>query len=168
MVVDPFVSLNPKPLMFKSCSIIIMTALSLNAFRFMLAMGYSDVMPLSMLQHVQMNLEEYRGNGKKSKKTLGDDFEEKTNAGVFQMHRARMQQNEIWRETMGDDGFSGDEESEIRAQVRQWEENMDVYDLTRQAVDMFAQNVKCVAFALFVVDDSNYNHASCTILMTPV
>jgi hypothetical protein len=48
----------------------------------MLAMGYSDVMPLSMLQHVQMNLDEFRGNGKKSKKSLGDDYEEKINPGV--------------------------------------------------------------------------------------
>lgn len=45
-------------------------------------MGYSDVMPLSMLQHVQMNLDEFRGNGKKSKKSLGDDYEEKINPGV--------------------------------------------------------------------------------------
>ena len=53
----------------------------LSFIRFMLAMGYSDVMPLSMLQHVQMNLDEYRGNGKKSKKSLGDEFEEKINPG---------------------------------------------------------------------------------------
>ena len=79
-----------------------------------------------------------------------------------------MQQNEIWREITDDVGSSGDEESEIRAQVRQWEENMDVYDLTRQAVEMFAQNVKCVGFAFFVADDSDYNHANCAILMTPV
>ncbi len=43
-------------------------------------MGYGDVMPLSMLQHVQKNLEDYRNNGKKTKKT-GDDFEERLNVG---------------------------------------------------------------------------------------
>ncbi len=47
----------------------------------MMAMGYSDVMPLSMLQHVQINLEEYRGNGKKSKRSSGEEYEEKLNAG---------------------------------------------------------------------------------------
>ena len=46
-----------------------------------MAMGYSDVMPLSMLQHVQINLEEYRGNGKKSKRSSGEEYEEKLNAG---------------------------------------------------------------------------------------
>jgi hypothetical protein len=48
----------------------------------MLAMGYSDVMPLSMLQHVQINLEEYRNNGKKSRKTANDEFEDRSNTGV--------------------------------------------------------------------------------------
>ena len=37
---------------------------------------------------------------------------------------------------------SGDEESEIRAQMKQWEENTDVYDLTRQAIDMYMSNVR--------------------------
>ncbi len=46
-----------------------------------MAMGYSDVMPLSMLQHVQINLEEYRGTGKKSKRSAGEEYEEKANAG---------------------------------------------------------------------------------------
>ena len=46
----------------------------------MLAMGYGDVMPLSMLQHVQVNLDDYRNNGKKSKKA-GDDYEERLNVG---------------------------------------------------------------------------------------
>ena len=47
----------------------------------MLAMGYGDVMPLSMLQHVQKNLDDYRNNGKKMKKPTGDDFEERLNGG---------------------------------------------------------------------------------------
>jgi hypothetical protein len=45
-------------------------------------MGYSDVVPLSMLQHIQMNLDDYRASGKKSKKSLSDEIEEKINPGV--------------------------------------------------------------------------------------
>jgi hypothetical protein len=37
---------------------------------------------------------------------------------------------------------SGDEESEIRALVKLWEENVDVYDLSAQAVDLFIANVR--------------------------
>ena len=37
---------------------------------------------------------------------------------------------------------SGDEESEIRAQIKKWEENTDVYDLTGQAIGMFTSNVR--------------------------
>ena len=37
---------------------------------------------------------------------------------------------------------TGDEESEIRAQVKLWEENSDVHDLTRQAVDLFVDDVR--------------------------
>lgn len=55
----------------------------------MMAMGFSDVMPLSMLQHVQVNLEEYRSSGKKSKKSAGDEYEEKVNAGAGSCSAAR-------------------------------------------------------------------------------
>lgn len=101
-----------------------------------MAMGYSDVMPLSMLQHVQVNLDEYRGAGKKSKRSAGEEYEEKVNAGwcfVF-WRRPRLHVYDICG--------AGDEESEIRAQVKQWEENTDVYDLTRQAIDMYMSNVR--------------------------
>ena len=37
---------------------------------------------------------------------------------------------------------TGDEESEIRAQIKKWEENTDVYDLTGQAIGMFTSNVR--------------------------
>ncbi len=106
-----------------------------------MAMGFSDVMPLSMLQHVQINLEEYRSNGKKSKKSAGDEYEEKVNAGAGScpsrtcISRCRTAQ-------ISDICGSGDEESEIRAQIKKWEENMDVYDLTGQAIDMFTSNVR--------------------------
>lgn len=118
-------------------------------------MGYSDVMPLSMLQHVQMNLDEYRGNGKKSKKSLGDEFEEKINPGQ-RLHNSALAQlasaklykvrylGSIERMLMQscDVCDTGDEESEIRAQVKLWEENSDVHDLTRQAVDLFVDDVR--------------------------
>jgi hypothetical protein len=104
----------------------------------MLAMGYGDVMPLSMLQHVQKNLEDYRNNGKKTKKT-GDEFEERLNVG--EAASGLRGGGELRR----DGWVAGDEEAEIRMQVKQWEENQDVHDLTGQAVDLFLANVKCFA-----------------------
>jgi hypothetical protein len=49
-----------------------------------------------------------------------------------------------WRCRVTDGRVAGDEEAEIRMQVKQWEENQDVHDLTRQAVDLFLANVRCI------------------------
>jgi hypothetical protein len=147
--------------MFKPMRHFIMTALSLDVFRFMLAMGYSDVMPLSMLQHVQMNLDEYRGNGKKSKKALGDDFEEKPNTGVCRYNTRACNKKKLG--------------------AKQW--MMLVLQVTKKArsgrksdngkrtwtyTTSRARPLKCLlktsgdmVFALFVVDDGIHNNASC-------
>jgi hypothetical protein len=83
---------------------------------------------------VHVSLDEFRATGKKSKKMAGEEYEEKINAG------ARVAISFCTRN--GDVCGAGDEESEIRALVKKWEDNTDVYDLTSQAIEMFTANVR--------------------------